>query len=72
MKGVELGLIFLLVGLTINDFVSVDHRSCWTEGDYVYLQDLYAEPSIRGKRVGRAPIEHVYAHASEQKAASVW
>jgi GNAT superfamily N-acetyltransferase len=48
------------------------HRSCWTPGDYCYLQDLYALPELRGKGVGRALIEHVYARAAEDKVARVW
>ena len=28
-----------------------------------YLQDLYADPEIRGKGIGRALIEQVYRHA---------
>lgn len=43
----------------------IEHRSCWTTGDYVYLQDLFVAPDIRGKGVGRALIEHVYAHAAK-------
>jgi GNAT superfamily N-acetyltransferase len=39
------------------------HRSCWTKGDYCYLQDLFASEEARGKGVGRALIEHVYAAA---------
>jgi GNAT superfamily N-acetyltransferase len=39
------------------------HRSCWTKGDYCYLQDLFASREARGKGVGRALIEHVYAAA---------
>lgn len=39
------------------------HRSCWTKGDYCYLQDLFASTEARGKGVGRALIEHVYAAA---------
>ncbi len=39
------------------------HRSCWTSGDYCYLQDLYVAERIRGGGVGRALIEHVYAAA---------
>jgi GNAT superfamily N-acetyltransferase len=39
------------------------HRSCWTTGDYCYLNDLFAEPEVRGTGVGRALIEHVYAQA---------
>lgn len=39
------------------------HRSCWTTGDFCYLNDLFAEPDTRGTGVGRALIEHVYAQA---------
>jgi GNAT superfamily N-acetyltransferase len=48
------------------------HRSCWTEGDYVYLQDLFAAPEMRGKGVGRALIDHVYAVAKAQGGSRVW
>jgi len=48
------------------------HRSCWTEGDYVYLQDLFVDPKIRSKGVGRALIEHVVARAREACASRVW
>lgn len=47
------------------------HRSCWTAGDYVYLQDLFAAPALRGKGVGRALIAHVYAAAKAQGASRV-
>ena len=40
------------------------HRSCWTTGDYCYLQDLYVAENIRGGGIGRALIEHVYAEAA--------
>jgi len=40
------------------------HRSCWTEADYCYLQDLYVAPGHRGAGLGRALIEHVYARAT--------
>ncbi|WP_394790538.1 GNAT family N-acetyltransferase [Rhodoferax sp.] len=48
------------------------HRSCWTAGDYVYLQDLFTLPDLRGQGVGRALIEHVYASAAHDQAARVW
>lgn len=48
------------------------HRSCWTAGDYVYLQDLFAAPEMRGKGVGRALIDHVYAVAKAQGGSRVW
>lgn len=42
----------------------IRHRSCWTTGDYCYLQDLFVAPQIRGAGIGRKLIEHVYAHAA--------
>jgi len=44
----------------------IRHRSCWTVGDYCYLQDLYVAPEARGRRVGRRLIEYVYALARAQ------
>jgi len=48
------------------------HRSCWTLSPVCYLQDLYADPAVRGSGVGRALIEAVYAAADEAGAASVY
>lgn len=39
------------------------HRSCWTPGDYCYLQDLYVAEGQRGGGIGRTLIEHVRAQA---------
>ncbi len=50
----------------------IQHRSCWTVGDYVYLQDLFVDTSARGHCVGRALIEFVYAKAEEAGASRVW
>jgi len=47
------------------------HRSCWTRGDYCYLQDLYVAENLRGTGIGRALIEHVYAQAAAAGAARV-
>ena len=41
----------------------IRHRSCWTIGDYVYLQDLFVSPGARGAGVGRKLIEYVYEFA---------
>ena len=48
------------------------HRTCWSVADTCYLQDLYADPSVRGKGVGRALIEAVYSAADRQGAATVY
>ena len=47
-------------------------RTTWAEADTCYLQDLYADPSVRGKGIGRALIEAVYAAADREQAAGVF
>ena len=37
----------------------IRHRSCWTVGDYCYLQDLFVGPAARGRGVGRRLVDHV-------------
>ena len=41
----------------------VQHRSCWTVGDYCYLQDLFVAEDARGTGTGRKLIEYVYEFA---------
>ncbi|VFR54311.1 Acetyltransferase [plant metagenome] len=51
---------------------SIYHRSAWTTGGYCYLQDLFVADDARGNGVGRALIEHVYAHAQQNGASRVY
>ncbi|MFT3726259.1 MAG: GNAT family N-acetyltransferase [Terricaulis sp.] len=39
------------------------HRGTWSIGDFCYLEDLFTAEAARGKGVGRALIEAVYARA---------
>ena len=48
------------------------HRSCWTSGNYCYLQDLFVAENLRGVGAGRKLIEHVYDHAGQNSAARVY
>lgn len=41
------------------------HRTTWNPKDICYLQDLFTVPEARGKGVGKALIEQVYAEARE-------
>jgi len=50
--GVAIGLVHWIV-----------HRSCWTVGDYCYLQDLFVAPGRRGGGTGRLLIDAVAAKA---------
>lgn len=50
----------------------VYHRSCWTIGDYCYLQDLFVSPAARKGGIGRALIEAVYRDARAAGASRVY
>ena len=56
------------VGLTHYLF----HRHAWKIENVCYLQDLYADPRIRGKGIGRALIEAVYAAADANGTPTVY
>lgn len=47
-------------------------RSTSDWGPRCYMQDLFADPSIRGRGVGRALIEAVYADADKHDAAQTY
>lgn len=48
------------------------HLSTWSPNGYCYLEDLFVDPSSRGKRIGRALIEAVYAAADERAVGRVY
>jgi GNAT superfamily N-acetyltransferase len=48
------------------------HRSCWTIGDYCYLQDLFVAERARKHGLGRALIEAVYMQARAAGASRVY
>ncbi len=56
------------VGLTHYLF----HRHAWKIENVCYLQDLYADPDIRGKGIGRALIEAVYEAADANGTPTVY
>jgi GNAT superfamily N-acetyltransferase len=48
------------------------HRHAWKVENVCYLQDLYADPGVRGTGIGRALIEAVYAAADAESAPAVY
>jgi GNAT superfamily N-acetyltransferase len=50
----------------------IRHRSCWTVGDYCYLQDLFVAPERRASGIGRGLIDAVYGHAGALGCSRVW
>ncbi len=48
------------------------HRHCWRIENVCYLQDLFADPAVRGTGVGRKLIEAVYIAADTVGCPSVY
>ncbi|QUD87570.1 GNAT family N-acetyltransferase [Phenylobacterium montanum] len=48
------------------------HPSTWARGPYVYLEDLFVGPAIRGGGAGRTLIEHVYGWAAQAGSPQVY
>ena len=46
--------------------------STWTETDYCYLEDLFVDPNVRGKGVGRALMYRVVELAKEKNSKRVY
>ncbi|THD76317.1 GNAT family N-acetyltransferase [Thalassobius vesicularis] len=50
----------------------ITHPHNWRVEDVVYLQDLYADPTVRGQGIGRALIEKVYDFADKNGTPTVY
>ena len=66
------GLLSALDGKPVGLTHYLFHRHAWKVENVCYLQDLYADPEVRGKGVGRALIEAVYAAADAEGAPGVY
>lgn len=66
------GLIAILDGKAVGLTHYLFHRSCWAKVDNCYLQDLFADPDIRGKGVGAALIEAVREAAAKKGVTNVY
>lgn len=66
------GLIALCDGKPVGLVHYLFHRHGWKIENVCYLQDLYADPQMRGKGVGRALIEAVYAAADAEGCPAVY
>ena len=66
------GLIATMDGRAVGLTHYLFHRHGWSVENVCYLQDLYADPEVRGQGVGRALIEAVYTAADAGGAPSVY
>ena len=58
----------LIVGFTTYSL----QNSTWSEGGHCYLEDLFVDPAMRGKGVGRALIEYVKSYAIENNCSRLY
>ena len=66
------GFIARLDGKAVGLTHYLYHRSCWSEVDNCYLQDLFADPDVRGKGIGRALITAVQEAAGRLGVTNVY
>ena len=68
-EGFHIGLVAVDDGDTPVGIAHVlFHRSTWSPTWYCYLEDLFVEPGLRAKGVGRALIEATYREADARGA----
>ena len=58
----------VIVGFTTYNL----QNSTWSEGGHCYLEDLFVDPAVRGKGVGRALIEYVKSYAIENNCSRLY
>ncbi|MEM8554343.1 MAG: GNAT family N-acetyltransferase [Pseudomonadota bacterium] len=68
----QFALIAELDGRSVGLTHYLYHAHNWHIAPVCYLQDLYADPEVRGTGVGRALIEAVYAAAEAKDVADVY
>jgi len=66
------GFIARLDGKAVGLTHYLYHRTCWSPVDNCYLQDLFADPDVRGKGVGRALIMAVHEAAAKRGVTNVY
>jgi GNAT superfamily N-acetyltransferase len=66
------GFIALLDGKAVGLTHYLYHRTCWSLLNNCYLQDLFADPEVRGKGIGRALIEAVHNEAGKLGVTNVY
>ncbi len=66
------GLLAVQEGTPVGLVHYIYHPHNWRLDEVCYLQDLYADPSVRGTGVGRKLIEAVYAAADTAGKPSVY
>ena len=66
------GLLAVQDGTPVGLVHYIYHAHNWRLDEVCYLQDLYADPTVRGQGVGRKLIEAVYAAADTDGRPSVY
>lgn len=69
---VQRAALALLDGTPVGLVHYITHPHNWKLEDVVYLQDLYADPKVRGTGIGRSLIEHVFGFADQNGTPAVY
>ena len=48
------------------------HRSTWAQQDFCYLEDLFVDPQVRGRHIGKQLIEFVQGEAGRRSCARLY
>lgn len=67
-----LGTVAELDGEVVGIANSVLHATTWSESLFCYLNDLYVDPEVRGKGIGKLLIDDLLAKAEAQGWARVY
>jgi GNAT superfamily N-acetyltransferase len=66
------GFIALIYSRPVGLVHYLYHRTCWSQANNCYLQDLFADPEVRGRGVGAALIEAVRQEAAKAGTTNVY
>ena len=66
------GFLALIDGKPVGLVHYLYHRSCWSQVNNCYLQDLFTDPSARGAGVGQALIKAVKSEAARVGVTNVY
>lgn len=66
------GLLALIEGRPVGLVHFLYHRTCWSQANNCYLQDLFTAPEARGRGAGAALIEAVRREAAAEGVTNVY
>lgn len=66
------GFVAVVDGQVVGFVHGVEHANTWVDKSICYLEDLFVDPTVRGRGIGRTLIEAVVAHAQAHDLGQVY